>query len=530
MPKGPSKRAMRKAALRRKGGKTRTRANSRRAKPGAAKLATSAEVAVFAGVLAYESPDPLIATNVEGVVLFWNRGAEMFFERGPDEAAGRSLPELLAINDAGRQTVVRAAIKRAIETGAANIEMLHERRSGRFSDIAITFRCVRDKGSGSRILAIHVRDASILRRLREERTRIRDILESAPDAMVIVGSGGRIEFVNKETERLFGYAPQELLNEPVEILVPERFRGRHPAHRARYFTVPKTRPMGDGFELYGLRKDGTEFPVEISLSPIEAEGGVSVVSAIRDVSDRKRAASALLEAKEAAETASREFEAFSYSVAHDLRAPLRGIDGFCHALLEDYSGKLDDEGKDHLQRLRAAAQHMAQLIDDLLMLARVTHSGLRRERVDLSVLARDACQRLRSAGNGREAEFVIADRITANGDGGLLRVVLDNLIGNAWKFTAKTRGGRIEFGRRREDGEDVYFVRDNGAGFDMAYADKLFGVFQRLHGPQEFKGTGIGLVTCERIIRRHGGRIWATAEVGKGAVFYFTLGGRGGKA
>jgi light-regulated signal transduction histidine kinase (bacteriophytochrome) len=231
----------------------------------------------------------------------------------------------------------------------------------------------------------------------------------------------------------------------------------------------------------------------------------------------------MAQAKDAAETASRELEAFSYSVAHDLRAPLRGIDGFSLALLEDHSAQLDAEGKEFLRRVRESTQFMAQLIDSLLLLARVTQSELRRERVDLSRLAASAMARLASAQPERQTEVIIADGLFANGDGRLLGIALDNLIGNAWKFTAKRPKARIAFGRGVDRGQPAYFVSDDGAGFDMAYAAKLFGVFQRLHTPDEFEGTGIGLATVERIIRRHGGRIWARGEVNRGATFYFTL-------
>jgi light-regulated signal transduction histidine kinase (bacteriophytochrome) len=228
-------------------------------------------------------------------------------------------------------------------------------------------------------------------------------------------------------------------------------------------------------------------------------------------------------AKEAAESAKRELEAFSYSVAHDLRAPLRSIDGFSQALLEDYSDKLDATGRAHLKTVRQSAQHMAQLIEDLLMLARVTQSELRRDQVDLSQLARSTVARLQGAQPDREVDVRIADGLVAHGDGRLLAIAIENLLSNAWKFTAKCPLARIEMGRTPVDGRVVYFVRDNGAGFDMAYASKLFGVFQRLHSAGEFEGTGIGLATVQRIVRRHGGRIWAQGEVDRGAAFYFTL-------
>jgi two-component system sensor histidine kinase/response regulator len=225
----------------------------------------------------------------------------------------------------------------------------------------------------------------------------------------------------------------------------------------------------------------------------------------------------------ALETANKELESFSYSVSHDLRAPLRSIDGFSQALLEDYMDKLDDEGKDYLHRVRASTQRMAELIDDMLNLSRMTRSEMRLEQVNLSAIARTIAAELQRFEPHRRVQFVIAEEVVANGDSGLLKVALENLIGNAWKFTGKHLDARIEFGITSHNGNSAYFVRDNGSGFDMAYAGKLFGAFQRLHDAREFPGTGIGLATVQRVIHRHGGQVWAESEVGKGATFYFTL-------
>ncbi len=222
--------------------------------------------------------------------------------------------------------------------------------------------------------------------------------------------------------------------------------------------------------------------------------------------------------------ANKELEAFSYSVSHDLRAPLRSIAGFSEALMEDYRDQFNAQGQDYLQRVHAASQRMGQLIDDLLTLSRVSRGEMRRDKVDLSRKARETIEQLQKAQPERVVEVEIADGLTTRGDGRLLRIVLENLLGNAWKFTSKQPSARIEFGATEgERGEKVFFVRDTGAGFDMAYADKLFGAFQRLHTIKEFEGTGVGLATVQRIIRRHNGSIWAESEIGRGATFYFTL-------
>ncbi|MBM4037997.1 MAG: hypothetical protein FJ290_05735 [Planctomycetes bacterium] len=219
----------------------------------------------------------------------------------------------------------------------------------------------------------------------------------------------------------------------------------------------------------------------------------------------------------------RELEAFSYSVSHDLRAPLRAMDGFSRLLLREYAPLLDAEGRHYIERVRAASQRMVCLIDDLLQLSRITRDPMQPEGLDLTRLAEEAVGALRAAEPGRAAEVTIAPGVTARGDGRLMRIALDNLLGNAWKFTGKRPTAHIEFGVTATGEGKVYFVRDDGAGFDMAYAGKLFTPFQRLHSMEEFPGTGLGLATVQRVIQRHGGRVWAEGNPGHGATFCFTL-------
>ena len=315
-------------------------------------------------------------------------------------------------------------------------------------------------------------------------------------------------------------------------------RAGTPEVETRFSEERQMEVAGREWSLYFATLPGFEEEAGSNLPGFVLASGVAVslllfgitLLLVRNSTLAERASKDLEDANRELEGANRELEAFSYSVSHDLRAPLRSIDGFSRILLEDYADKLDEDGADYLGRVRAASKHMALLIEDLLDLARVSRGPLRREVVDLSAMARDIVKKLERAHPERRVKFVAQEGVVAFGDANLLAVALENLLGNAWKFTSKRDEATIEFGVDvpHGGGSVVYYVRDDGAGFDPRYADKLFGAFQRLHGSEEFEGTGIGLATVARIVHRHGGRVWAESQVGEGATFCFTLGGRQG--
>ena len=248
-----------------------------------------------------------------------------------------------------------------------------------------------------------------------------------------------------------------------------------------------------------------------------------VLAAARDITERKRLEDSLRQRTVELENSVAELEAFSYSVSHDLRAPLRSIDGFSQILLEDYHQQVDKEGQDCLRRIRAASQNMGQLIDALLQLSRVIRGELQREPVDLSLLVLSTAALIQKSEPSRRVRFHVVSGLQVRGDRRLLGVALQNLLQNAWKFTARNPDPTVEFGSMPKDGKTAYYVRDNGIGFDMTYVNKLFTPFQRLHAKEQFEGTGIGLATVQRVIKRHGGQVWAEGAVGKGATFYFSL-------
>ena len=358
------------------------------------------------------------------------------------------------------------------------------------------------------------------------------MLEIAADAIVSIDEQQRIVLFNQGAERIFGFQADEALGQPLDLLLPAAARAAHHHHIGQFAKAEiGARRMGERSTIFGRRRDGSEFPAEASISRVRLAGRTIFTAILRDVSEARRAEQAitalnddLLRRASQLEAANRELEAFSYSVSHDLRAPLRSIDGFSQVLLEDYLDALPDEARDCLRRVRAASQRMAQLIDDILALSRLTRSDIQRQPVDLGAIVTRIADELHNAEPGRRVRFVIAPAVRGEADSHLIQVALDNLVGNAWKYTSRHDQAVIEFGSRADDqGRIVYFVRDDGAGFDMAYAHKLFGAFQRLHAMDEYAGNGIGLATVQRIIHKHGGTVWAEGAVDHGATFFFTL-------
>ncbi len=352
--------------------------------------------------------------------------------------------------------------------------------------------------------------------LRESEARSHAVIDNAVDAIVTIDARGVVETFNPAAERVFGYSAEDCIGRNVSMLMPDPDKSRHDGYIADFLSTGEAKIIGFGREVVGRRKDGETFPMDLSVSEFHPGKGTMFVGLCRDVTARRRD-------QEAMTTASKELESFAYSVSHDLRAPLRAMDGFSQALVEDYGDKLGGDAKNYLERIRGGARRMGKLIDDLLGLSRVSRREMNRETVDLSKLAGGVVQELRETNPNREIFFDISSNLSVQGDERLLRILLENLIGNAWKFTTKTEEARVELGAILENGELVNYVRDNGAGFDMAYADKLFAPFQRLHSTAEFEGTGIGLATVARIVQRHGGRIWAEGKLRKGATVYYTL-------
>jgi PAS domain S-box-containing protein len=439
---------------------------------------------------------------------------------------GYSMEEFLkmTITDIRPAEDVAALLERVsmLKSGAAHPpgEWRHRKKDGAIIHVEIVSHLLSFGGKPAELVLAN--DITERKRTEEERDKFFTL---SLEMLCIADFDGYFKRLNPIWEKTLGFTVEEMCSKPfIEFVHPDD----------REATRREAEKLSAGINVISFEnryrcKDGSYRWLQWN-STMSFENRL-IYAAARDITERKQWEEEIEKLNESLrqqaaqlEAANRELEAFSYSVSHDLRAPLRSIDGFSQALLEDCGERLDDSGKDYLGRVRGACLRMAQLIDDLLNLSRVSRGAMRVETVDLSEMAREVVSELQKQSPERKTAFVIADNLKGNGDARLLRVALENLLGNAWKYTSKHPSARIEFGARREpDGKTVFFVRDDGAGFDMAYAGKLFGAFQRLHTPSEFAGTGVGLATVQRIIHRHGGRVWAEGSVEQGATFYFTL-------
>jgi len=359
---------------------------------------------------------------------------------------------------------------------------------------------------------------SLLTNLKNSEKRISKILESTPDAMIITNSLGKIVMANSQTEIMFGYSKSTLINQSIEFLLPDRYSDTHIQHRTDYLKKPVRREMSGGLNLIGKHKNGDEINLEISLSPIQIDSEIWICAALRDVTDKKLREKEILKLN-------KELEAFSYSVSHDLNAPLRSIHGFAKILEEDYSQLLDVDGKEYLTGIIRNSDRMANLIDGLLQFSRMGRKEPHRTRINSYEMVGSIIENQKK--NKKELlkkyDIKTGDLPVIYGDDTLIRQVFVNLISNAIKYSSKSPTPKIEITAIDDEKKWTFLIRDNGIGFDMKYASKLFQVFQRLHKESEFPGTGIGLALVNRIIEKHNGSIWAESEPEKGATFFFSL-------
>ncbi len=390
-----------------------------------------------------------------------------------------------------------------------------------------------DDGKPRQYVAIRA-DITERKHAEEARARLAEIVKSSDDAIISKTPDGVITSWNHGAEKIFGYSAEEAIGKPMQMLIPPERADEEPEILARI----RRGESVDHFETVRVRKDGKLIDISATISPLK-DGNGKIIGAskiARDITERKQAEEKIrrlnleLEQRVAERTAqleaaNKELESFSYSVSHDLRAPLRAMNGFAGIVLEECGPQLNEEGRQYLGRIRDAGQRMGELVDDLLAFSRLSRQTMSRQVVDSAKLVQAVLDESVSERAGQQIKVQVGKLPACHGDPVLLKQVWANLISNAFKYTRGRKPAVVKIGCDHKKNEDIYFVRDNGAGFDMRYAHKLFAVFQRLHSAEEFEGTGVGLAIVQRIVHRHGGRVWAEAEPDKGATFYFTLNG-----
>jgi PAS domain S-box-containing protein len=469
----------------------------------------------------------IILLDPYGYIRTWNEGAKRIEGYEPNEIIGEHLSRFYT--DQGKQhQIPNRNLEYAKNHGSFEQEDWRVRKDGSVFWANIVITPIFDQKQGKLLgFTRIVRDLTERKEgeetLRQSEERFRSLVEGVKDyAIFMLDANGIVSTWNEGAKRCNGYEAQEIIGQHFSVFYPEEAVKRHFPDYELKMATKQGRFEDEGWR---VRKDGSLFWSNVVITALfNTENKLIGFSKVtRDLTERKRIVDELENAKNSAEALNKELEAFSYSVSHDLRAPLRNIDGYTRLVLEDKAAQLDDEAKDYLERVSLNAQQMGQLIDGLLNLSRLSRTELSKAPVNLTEQAQEILKTLQEQEPERNIHPSIQENLIANADPVLMRCVLQNLLGNAWKFTRDKDETVIKFGSKEHDGKPVFFIRDNGAGFNMKYAAKLFGAFQRLHNVSEFPGTGIGLATVQRILHRHGGEIWAESAEGQGTTFYFRV-------
>lgn len=483
--------------------------------------------------------DAVVGKSVDGVVETWNAGAEKIFGYAASEIVRRSEARLVPPERVDEDRAMTERVTRGEQVRSYETERVC--KDGRRIPVALTLSPIRE-ADGAQIVGVAAiyRDITEQKRSEEEinfrRQLAETISENASSALLLLDAEGHLTYMNRAGEQMTGWR----LDEARGRVAHDVFHWKHPDDRP--FPIEdcpivnafrKLEPVTNHEDVF-VRRDGTFFPVVCGIAPIERQGRVvGAVLEARDVTEQKRAEDEIrrfqAELEERIRERTRELaavnedlEAFSYSVSHDLRAPLRGIDFFSELLEKEYADRLDEDGRDYLRRVRSESRRLELLVSDILTLSKAARGDIHRETLDMSAMAREILHGFQAAEPDRNVDVEVQDHLIVDADPRLLRVVLDNLLGNAWKYTRRTPEAKIRVTAEETEGGPVLGVHDNGAGFDPSQGHRLFEPFHRLHG-NEFPGTGIGLATVKRIVERHGGKTWAKGKPGAGASFYFTI-------
>ena len=466
------------------------------------------------------APDAMIIVNSEGFIQLVNEQVQNIFGYSKEELLGQKIEILIPERFRNNHTKHLAFFFENPKTRpmGAGFELSGVRKNGEEFPVEISLSPIGSENN--RFVTAAIRDISDRKKATQQ---FQQLLESAPDAMVIVNHQGIIQLVNEQVRNIFGYENEELLNQKVEILIPKRFHDSHGQHRSGFFASPKMRPMGAGLELSGVRKNGEEFPVEISLSPIETENGKLVTAAIRDISDRKKAEQALQDSMDELNRKNKELAQFAYAASHDLQEPLRTVKSFVELLEKQYSGQFDERATKYFNFITDASTRMSDLIKGLLDYSRIGRDRVFQP-VDCNRIMGDVKADLGALINETHAELEVTplpEKLI--GSETELRLLFQNLISNAIKFRKKDAKPVIRISSESAEDSWKFSFRDNGIGIAEEHWERIFNIFQRLHNKNAYEGTGIGLAHCKKITDLHGGKIWVNSNPNEGSTFYVTL-------
>ncbi|MGP0090267.1 MAG: sensor histidine kinase [Xanthobacteraceae bacterium] len=465
------------------------------------------------------SPSGMIMTDERGTIVLINAEAERLFGYAREDLYGQSIdilvpPQIRASHAKLREDFSAQPQARPMGVGR---DLYGVRKDGTQIPVEIGLNPIRTK-RGLMILSA-ITDITE-RKLADERFRL--VVEACPSGMIMTDAGGKIVLVNAEAERLFGYGREELYGKSIDVLVPKSVRFAHMKHREDFLRAPEARRMGVGRDLYGVRKNGTQIPVEIGLNPINTGDGLMILSAITDITERKRSIQSLAARTDELQRSNADLEQFAYVASHDLQEPLRVVSMYTELLAEHLNGSLDEKAKKYMRYSVDGARHMQRLIKDLLAYARVGSQGSVPVPINSDSVVQSVLDTLKPAIDEAGATIVCDPLPIVSADTAQLAQVFQNLIGNALKFRGE-HAPHIHIGAEHSDGKWVFRVKDNGIGIDKEYSDRLFQMFQRLHERGRYEGSGIGLAIAKKIVERHGGRIWFDSEPEDGATFYFTM-------
>lgn len=459
--------------------------------------------------------------NARGKIILANKQTRNLFGYDHEDLLGQPVEVLIpsALRDGHEAHRANYFLNPKQREMGADVELTAVHQDGHEFPVEISLSpLVTEAGT---FATASIRDATARKQAQEQVSRL---LEAAPDAMIVVNQQGSIALVNAQTERLFLYTREELIGHSVEVLVPERFRDQHKTHRRNYFVAPKVREMGAGRELSGLRQDGSEFPIEISLSPLQTETELLTIATVRDVSERKITEEKLRQYARSLEISNRELEQFAYVASHDLQAPLRNVVSYSQLLKRELPS-LSDTAQQYFQYIETNATHMRDLIHDLLQFSRVNSARAAHKYIDINKAVQASLALLETEIKHHKAEVLVGDLPHIEADAGQLVQLFQNLIGNAIKFKRPGINPRVEIGSQTSasDSHVAIYVQDNGIGMDTEYQEKVFQIFTRLHSVEEYAGTGIGLAICKKIVENHSGDIRVEGGPDSGCRFVLTL-------